>query len=221
MRSGTTPHARRRVGRPGDGEDVRGAILAATQRQLEATSSPGQVTVATIIDEAGCTPPSLYHYWSKREQLLREASAGGWVQFRASQSDAVADQHDPVERLRERGRGYLEFALAKPALFRVLFLEPPDTTTAGAPAEIGEALQDLVNDVTAAMGAGRLGSGDPLTTALALWSAVHGVAALWSVTPGLPTELARAVGDLAQRAVLSGLAEQPGAHPLDGAPPGA
>jgi AcrR family transcriptional regulator len=201
----TKPQTRRKVGRPGDGEDVRGAILAAAQRQLEATRSPDQVTVASIIDEAGCTPPSLYHYWSKRELLLKEASACGWAQFRASQSDAVADHHDPVERLRERGRGYLEFALARPALFRVLFLEPPAVANAGTPAETGRALDDLVTDVAAAMGTGQLRRADPLTTALALWSAVHGVAALWSVTPDLPTELAHAVGDLAQGAVITGL----------------
>jgi hypothetical protein len=47
---------------------------------------------------------------------------------------------------------------------------------------------------------------DPLTTALALWSAMHGVAALWTVTPNLPTDLAHVVGDLAQNAVLTGLA---------------
>jgi AcrR family transcriptional regulator len=204
----TKPTARRKVGRPGDGEDVRGTILAATLRQLEETGSPDRVTVATIVDEAGCTPPSLYHYWAKREVLLQEASALGWAQFRASQSGAVADHDDPVGRLRLRGRAYLDFALAKPALFRVLFLEPPVAGTAGTPAETGSALRDLIADVTAAMATGRLRSDDPLTTALALWSAMHGVAALWAVNPNLPKELAHAVGDLAQEAILTGLATQ-------------
>jgi AcrR family transcriptional regulator len=194
--------ARRAVGRPGNGEDVRGAILTAALRQLVATGSPDRVTVAAIVAEAGCTPPSLYYYWPRRELLLKEASAAGWEQFRDTQRDAVTDQADPVERLRGRGRAYLAFALARPALFRVLFLEPP----AGGDAEPGEALNDLILDVTAAMTAGQLTSADPLTTALALWSAMHGVATLWTVTPTLPTELAHAVGNLAQDAVLRGLA---------------
>jgi len=193
------------VGRPGDGEDVRLAILTAALRQLVETGSPDRVTVAAIVDEAGCTPPSLYHYWPKRELLLQEASGQGWAQFRASQAGAVADHSDPVERLRRRGRAYLRFALAKPALFRVLFLEPA-TTGAQPLNETGQALQELVSDVTAAMASGALRPADPLTTALALWSAMHGVAALWAVTPALPTDLAHAVGDLAQDAVLSGLA---------------
>jgi AcrR family transcriptional regulator len=221
------------VGRPGDGDDVRGAILAAALRQLEATGSPDRVTVAAIVAEAGCTPPSLYHYWSHRELLLQEASACGWAQFRDSQSGSVAgrddanrdqsgDQvgdrsgdlnrardlapaQDPVERLRRRGRAYLDFALARPSLFRVLFLEP-STGAEVSPAEAGRALQDLVIDVTEAMASGQFRAADPLTTALALWSAMHGVAALWAVTPSLPAELAHTVGDLAQDALLAGLA---------------
>jgi AcrR family transcriptional regulator len=199
------------VGRPGDGEDLRGAILAATLRQLEVTGSPDRVTVAAIIDEAGCTPPSLYHYWPKRELLLREASTRGWAQFRAGQADAVAERDDPVERIRLRGAAYLVFALEKPALFRVLFLEPPAGrygSADGPPAETGQAFQDLVADVTQAMATGQLRTADPLTTALVLWSAIHGVAALWAVTPVLPADLAHAVGDLAQDAVLRGLASQ-------------
>jgi AcrR family transcriptional regulator len=198
------------VGRPGDGEDVRAAILAAALRQLEANGSPGRVTVAAIIDEAGCTPPSLYHYWPTRDHLLREASTRGWAQFRAGQSDAVAASADPVERLRLRGRAYLDFALERPALFRVLFLEAPAAggpdSTHSPPPETGQAFQDLAADVTRAMATGQLRPADPLATALALWSVMHGVAALWSVTPGLPADLARDVGNLAQDAVLKGLA---------------
>lgn len=209
-RGSAKARARRAVGRPGDGEDVRGAILAAALRQLETTGLPERVTIAAIVDEAGCTPPSLYHYWPRRELLLREASERGWAQFRDSQGDAVADCDDPVERLRLRGRAYLDFGLERPALFRVLFLEPSDDgpreSFENPPAEPGQAFQDLIADVTEAIARGRLRPADPLTTALALWSAMHGVAALWAVTPGLPAAVAREVGDLAQDALLTGLA---------------
>lgn len=203
--------ARRGVGRPGDGEDVRAAILTATLRQLESTGSPDRVTIAAVVAEAGCTAPSLYHYWPKRELLLHEASTRGWTQFRDSQAGAAADHEDPIERLRLRGRAHLEFALARPALFRVLFLEPAPAGPAAdpaaqPPAETGSALNDLVADVTAAMTTGQLRPADPFTTSLAMWSAMHGVATLWTVTPNLPTDLAHAVGNLAQDAVLRGLA---------------
>jgi len=200
------PPGRRKVGRPGGGEDVRAGILAAALRQLETSGNPDRVTVAAIVDEAGCTPPSLYHYWPKRELLLQEAGALAWAVFRASQTGAVADHDDPVGRLRLRGQAYLEFALAKPALFRVLFLEPQLASSAEQPADPGDALNGLISDVSAAITAGAIRPADPLTTALALWSAVHGIAALWTVTPNLPVDLAHAVCDLAQDALLAGLA---------------
>lgn len=197
---------RRKVGRPGDGVDLRGAILDATLGLLVTTGSPDRVTIATIVGEVRCTPPSLYHYWPKRELLLQEASAQGWAQFRTSQSGAVGREPDPIERLRQRGKAYLDFALARPALFRVLFLEPPVASPSEFFAEPGEALNELVSDVTAAMALGRLRRAEPFTIALALWSAIHGVASLSAVTPNLPPELARAVAELAQEALLAGLA---------------
>ena len=100
---------------------------------------------------------------------------------------------------------YLDLALAEPALFRVLFLEPPAAGHGEPPLGTGSALNDLIADVTAAMGSGQLRTADPLTTTLVLWSAMHGVAALWAVNP-LPTDLAHSVGDLAQSSVLVGLA---------------
>lgn len=217
MSTRTSP-PRRPVGRPGDGADVRGAILAAALRQLEASGSPDRVTIAAIVAEAGCTPPSLYHYWPGRVPLLHEASTLGWAQFRADQRNA-ATGHDPIERLRSRGRAYLDFALGRPALFRVLFLEPGAASPPDSPAAMrdrpetsptpGDALQELLADVAAAMAAGTLRPADPLTTGLALWSAVHGVAALWAANSELPTGLAHAVAELAQDAVLIGLATAP------------
>jgi hypothetical protein len=87
----------------------------------------------------------------------------------------------------------------------VLFLEP-STGPGASPAEAGQALQALVIDVTEAMASGQLRPADPLTTALVLWSGMHGVAALWAATPSLPAELAHTVGNLAQDALLAGLA---------------
>lgn len=186
---------------------MREAILTAALNQLARATSPQSVTIASVVSEAGCTPPSLYHYWPTRELLLHEASMWGWETFRAHQSAAASEQDDPLARLRARGQAYVEFSLTRPALFRVLFMSPgalerePSST-----AEPGPALVDLATDVGQAMSAGLLRAEDPFVTALALWSTVHGVAALWAVEPNRPRELAHAVAALAQDAVLTGLA---------------
>lgn len=199
---------RRRPGRPSDPTDVRESILAATLRQLVAAGGPEEVTIASVVTEAGCTPPSLYHYWPTRDRLLYEASLRGWAQFRVDQATSVAQQDDPLARLRARGLAYVNFALARPGLFRVLFLAPSAVDPDQPPsADAGQALLELVADVTQAMDRGLLREADPFVTALALWSAMHGVAALWVVDPRHPAELAHRVAALAQDAILTGLAE--------------
>jgi AcrR family transcriptional regulator len=201
--AGATP--RRTVGRPSAGEDLRAALVAATLRLLEQSGDPAAVTVAAIVAEVGCTPPTLYHYWPKRELLLREASAAGYAEFRRSQAQAASKKTDALGRIRLRGEAYLEFAFAKPSLFRVLFLDRPVAEQAAATVEDpGQGLADLAADVSAAMTAGQLAADHPLHVAVGLWAAVHGIAALWVAAPELPRELARAVAAKQSDALLAG-----------------
>ena len=204
---------RRGVGRPTAGQDLRAALVAATLRLLEQAGDPAAVTVAAIVAEVGCTPPTLYHYWPRREFLLREASAAGFARFRRSQSHATVQATDPVDRIRRRGQAYLDFAFARPSLFRVLFLDRP---LPGQPAanveDPGQGLADLTADVSAAMAAGQLGPAEPVIVAVGLWAAVHGIAALWVATPELPHDLARQVAATQTDALLAGYSPHDGPH---------
>lgn len=205
--SPATSPPRRPVGRPRAGEDLRAALLETTLRLLERTGDPAIVTVAAIVDEVGCTAPTLYHYFGKRDTLVGEASAHGFAEFRQTQALTVGTETDPIERLRLRGRAYLAFALTRPSLFRVLFLDRPVPAAPGADVENpGQGLQDLVDDVAAAMERGELARADPLVVAAGLWAGVHGVAALWTATPELPHDLAFVVADAQTDALLAGYA---------------
>ena len=183
------------------------ALVAAALRLLEHSADPAAVTVAAIVEEVGCTPPTLYHYWPKRELLLREASAEGFAAFRRSQEAAAAGVADPLDRIRSRGKAYVEFAMARPSLFRVLFLDRrlPGRQLAHAE-DPGLGLADVIEDVSHAMTGGQLTQGDPLLVALGLWAAVHGLAALWVVSPELPRELMTAVAARQTDALLKGYA---------------
>jgi AcrR family transcriptional regulator len=191
------------VSRHRDGADLRRRLLSVTLDQLEATGDPSQVTVSSIVAAARCTPPSLYHYWPTRDALLAEASRAGWEDFVTSQQSSIAGVSDPVARLRARGRAYVEFARARPSLFRVLFMEPrpghsPDADLAG-----------LVGDVAQAMSSGTLRPGDAQLVALTIWAAVHGVAALASSHPDAPDALVDLLAHDTVEAMLAGLRGDP------------
>jgi AcrR family transcriptional regulator len=201
---------RRRVGRPTNGGDLRGELVEATLRLLGESGDPGKVTVAAIVDAVGCTPPTLYNYWPKRELLLLEASEMGFVAFRESQAEAAARESDPLARIRLRGDAYLAFALARPSLFRVLFLDRPVPGAPRADAESpGAGLDDLIHDVELAMRSGQLAAGEPQLVAAGLWAGVHGIAALFVNTPELPQALAWAVAAGQTEALLKGYSAAP------------
>lgn len=169
------------------GSALRTTLVEATLAELERVGRTEAVTIAAIVAAAGCTPPSLYHYWPTREQLLIEAAALGWSRFEQSQADAVANDPDPRERIRRRGAAYLAFSRDHEPLFRVLFLGPP----APAPAEVegsqsrGPGFWALRDDIRAAIAAGQISAGqlDEANLAMALWCAVHGLATLSLADP--------------------------------------
>lgn len=187
------------MGRPAGDEDLREGLVSAALSLLDASGDPADVTVSRIVERAGCTPPTLYHYWPNRDLLLREAGLRGLEMFQESQRDSVSDLDDPVERIRKRGSAYLTFALSHPMLFRVLFLDAQ--VSSGEP---GVALTALVEDVAEAVESGSLSRHDPFELALALWATVHGVAALWATAPGMPHDLAWRVASIQQEAVITG-----------------
>ncbi len=201
---------RRKVGRPAGAESLRGTLVDTALALLEETGDPATISIQAIVDAAACTPPSLYHYWPSRDALLREASARGWAEFQAAQAAAAGTSADPLERIERRGDAYLAFALTRPSLFRVLFLErrTPGATDAD-PDHPGAALANLITDVAEAMDARLLRPADPTTIALVLWSAVHGLASLWASSPTLPHDLAWMTARIQQQALIDGLTTEP------------
>jgi AcrR family transcriptional regulator len=178
---------------------MRGQILECTLALLEETGDPATVTIARVVSAAGCSPPTLYHYWDSRDDLLREAAQAGWAEFGATQVEA-SPPVDPFEEIAERGRRYLRFALERPGLFKALFLERAgaDDLPERQP-EPGPVLGDLIEAVGRATR-----ESDPLPTALALWSAVHGVATLAVTTP-MSQMLARAIFERQQALMIEGI----------------
>jgi AcrR family transcriptional regulator len=165
----------RSAGRPPSPTDLRHRIVEATLLQMAAARSDSEVTIARIVAAVGCTPPTLYHYWESREALLAEAGATGWARFRDSQH--VDEAGTATDRVRARGEAYLAFALAQPQLFDVLFL-----TRRSQPFST-DSLTELIADVAEAMADGSIRAGDPQQMGIALWAAVHGVAALAYANP--------------------------------------
>jgi AcrR family transcriptional regulator len=94
------------------------AILAAAGELLEAGGTAA-VTTRGVCTAAGVTAPTLYHHFGDMGHLINALVTKGIADFMAAKrSNRVSD--DPVADLRRGWDLWIEFALRRPALFRLM-----------------------------------------------------------------------------------------------------
>ena len=155
--------------------DLRQRIVT-TARQLLEQRGPAALSLREVARRAGATHQAPYHHFANREAILAELVAIGFDEL----ADALAAANQALARRGRRagvvasGMAYVEFALANPGLFRIMFrhdvVDPrhaPAVRAAGDRAH-GE-LRRLVEGVHAAPDA---------ELATLYWALVHGLACL-------------------------------------------
>jgi AcrR family transcriptional regulator len=182
--------ARRSRSRRGEGEQLRDEILAAAERILIETNDQAALSIRAIAAAVGVTPPSIYLHFADRNDLVFAV-----CERHAEHLDQVMDQAavgvtDPWERIRRRGRAYLQWGLDNPEHYRILMTSRPDQTPERL---LDERLADTAGlvpaagDVAAAIEAGRLAaSGSPVEITELLWMMIHGMVSLLISKPGFP-----------------------------------
>jgi AcrR family transcriptional regulator len=161
---------------------TRRAILDAAEHLLATVGEPG-LSIREVCARAGVTAPTVYHHFGDKRALVDCVVAECFTRFDRNfrRRDVPAD---PVERLRWSFDRYVEYGLAHPDHYRLMFQQPaPRPTSAGRASYAG--LERLVQTVA---DAGRLIPALAPATA-AFWAAVHGVTALLIsgfLKPGAP-----------------------------------
>jgi len=160
--------------------DLRRALLEAAVKVVE-KDGISALTLQTLARRAGVSSGAPYHHFDSREGLLAAIAIEGLAlmveQMRRAGAEAPDDGRSQLEAL---GRGYVRFALAHRAHFRVMFrpelhaLLGKDTNPA-----LGEGLEMLKRAIERCQSEGLAPPGDPEPLILLAWSAVHGAAHLW------------------------------------------
>lgn len=162
--------------RKGEGDLLRQEILDAAERLLLEKGSVEAVSIRALAKAVDVSPPSIYLHFPDKESVFFEACARGFTRFEASLRQAAQSGGDAIDRLRRMGRAYVEFGLAHPAEYRVLFggaVAPPDEAGSDDPGV--RAFTLVVEAIIEGVAAGTVRSDrDPLALALAVWAAVHG-----------------------------------------------
>ena len=113
------PLRRRRAPR-GSGEQLRDEILDATTELLLETGHAKAVSIRSVAQRVGVTPPSIYLHFADKDALLDAVCARYFEKLdEEMQRVAAVASRRPIEVLRAQGLAYVRFALKTPELYRI------------------------------------------------------------------------------------------------------
>ena len=165
---------------------------ALTQAAINLASSggPEAVVLREAARQVGVSATAAYRYFESRAELIHAVKERALAEL-AARMNAELDRGktlpDPVaealRRLRALGRGYVNFALEEPGLFRTAFYhadmgELVDEKEAAVDPLSTEPFQMLVKTLDSLVGYGVIGPDRRPLLEVAAWAIVHGVADL-------------------------------------------
>ena len=160
--------------------DLRAALLAAGEAELAASGSAA-FSLRRVARRVGVSHSAPAHHFGDADGLLDALATEGFRRFLAAMEarEAAAPRDDPRARMIGSGLGYVDFASASPALFRLMFAtdrrpdRSPELITAG-----DAAFRHLADGIARLRGASPFEDASVMVDVMAAWSMVHGYAEL-------------------------------------------
>ena len=131
---------------------------------------PGELTLRGVARAAGVSAMAPYRHFKDKAALMGAIKEGGFELLRRVLVDADRSEDDR-DALVEQGLAYIAFAVAHPALFRLMFADP-DHGKRDEPSSEGTAYGVLARRIA------RLVPDRVATAVTAAWAIVHGLATL-------------------------------------------
>lgn len=204
---------RRRRAPRGSGDQLRDEILDATTELLLEAGDAAAVSIRSVAQRVGVTPPSIYLHFADKTALL-DAVCCRYFEKLDDEMQAVAGAYtEAIDVLRAQGMAYLRFALKTPVLYRIATMGYGYPGSDVDVALNSSAFGHLRATVQALIADGSYPPDDPTTLALELWTAVHGIAAMLISRPYLPWGDAEQFADRLMRSVCCGHVVSAGIRP--------
>lgn len=191
---------------------TRDSILGAA-RELLVAEGLAAVSLRRLAARLGVTAPALYAHFDSKDELIVALAEEEFARLIEHIQQRIADTPDagadPLDRIRAQSRAYVEYAVANPTLFDVMFVFRPDWVAQPEATELplaSKAFAIAAVSVEDAIAQRLLRETDPLLASLTIWSAVHGVATVLLASPGFDPEYERMLVDSVIDTVVAGLA---------------
>ena len=168
----------------------------------------GGVTMRQIAAELRCSPMLPYRYFADREEILAQVRARAFEAFDDALEEAYRAGHDPIDASRRLGHAYVDFALARPNDYRLMFdLTQPNEDRYERLAVATKRARATITRRFETMIAAGIIKGDPAELGFAFWAASHGVVVLY-LAGKLPPEVdCRALYEMVTRTLFRGVRE--------------
>jgi AcrR family transcriptional regulator len=154
--------------------DLRSAVVEEGLRLLRDREADS-LSLREIARNVGVSATALYRHFPDKASLLEALAEAGYAQLACEQAAAAAG--GGPSGFAAMGQAYVRFALANPALFRLIFVAKPTYAHPGVEAPAGTAASLLQSGVAQLMGP-EASAESRFAAMLRAWSLVHGLAML-------------------------------------------
>jgi AcrR family transcriptional regulator len=131
------------------------------------------LSLRAVARRAGVSPAAPYRHYADREALVSAIAAVGYRELAERLAAAHRSPSTP-EQLASVAIAYVQFALERPALFRIMFGEPCDRDN-----DDRVAATAAVSTYVRSIAERTFPQADPEALATAIWALVHGLAFLY------------------------------------------
>jgi AcrR family transcriptional regulator len=188
----------------GSGDRLRDEILNAATDLLLETAHARAVSIRSVAQRVGVTPPSIYLHFEDKDALLDAVCARYFEKLDQAMRRAAGEHSSPAEVLRAQGLAYVRFATDNPELYRLATMGEWRSGSTIDMALETSAFKHVRATVQKLMDDNFYQPGDPTAIALEVWTAAHGVAAMLIAKPHLPFGDAEVFADRVLSAVFCG-----------------
>ena len=158
--------------------NLRAALIEAGMSLL-ATRALDELSLREIARAVGVSPTAVYRHFPDKRALMAAMAGEGLAQLAAAQRAAAAAAGGGAAGFSATGRAYVRFALANPALFRLIFSNPAPRRADDEPHDpMAEPMVDAMALLRANAATLAPPGTDPTALALRAWSIAHGLAML-------------------------------------------
>jgi len=156
--------------------DLRAALIIEGLNMLDEGTAESP-SLRELARRVGVSAPSVYRHFPDKEALMTALAQEGLKRLGVSQHEAAEAAGGGKAGFAATGRAYVRFALANPALYRLIFTSPLIAAYRASAGERPEAFDFLLANAGAQVGA------DPESqtarvAAVEAWALVHGLAML-------------------------------------------